>query len=48
MMAAKLLRESKWEIPWAPIILSGPSFIFLLLYELGREGQDAKLQNESH
>ena len=42
-MAARLLGESKREIPCAPMVLSGPSFISLLLYEFDRRGQDTKL-----
>lgn len=30
------------------MVLSGPSFTSLLLREVGREGQDTKLWNESH
>lgn len=44
-MSARLLGETKLEVPWAPVVLAAPSFISLLRCELGRERQDAELQN---
>lgn len=43
MRAARLQRE----IPWGPVVLSAPGFISLLLREVGREGEDTKLQKKS-
>lgn len=44
-MSARLLGETKLELPWAPVVLSAPSFVSLLRCEFGREGQDTELQN---